>query len=264
MENYPESTYIDKARFEVADCANKASLKPAYASEPTERAIKIYEDFTESAKDGRLTKEAVVTILRLKNKAAEKSFSTAEFYEKQRHYDSAIIYYKDVIDRYPESSYAEKSKTKITSLIEKNVARTRKKTAAVVKKGPAEDGAPAKKKGWLSWMSFGRKAPAGEAAEAVRLDAEAKESVALPAVRGEAGLPVPPPVEEISTEELQAAAAAPKTPVITRASGLITVNALFRRTGGWVPFRFAKKLTPPAGLSGPDSDPNYAGQEIKN
>ncbi|MFA6321707.1 MAG: outer membrane protein assembly factor BamD, partial [Candidatus Omnitrophota bacterium] len=119
IDDYPTSTFIDKAKFEVADCANKASLKPVYDAEPTERAIKAFEDFSRENRDRSLSNEADKAIQRLKDRAAEKSLLTAQFYEKQGRYQAAIIYYKDIINTYPESSFVEMSRSKIESLTEK-------------------------------------------------------------------------------------------------------------------------------------------------
>ena len=112
-DNYPTSDYADKARYEMAYCAYMASHKPAYASEPTDKAIKAFKDFAESSKDEELSKEADETIERLKDKAAEKMFITAEFYEKQKHYDSAVMYYQDIINKNPGTYFARRAEIRI-------------------------------------------------------------------------------------------------------------------------------------------------------
>lgn len=123
LDDYPNSEYLDKAQYELAYCAYRASLKPEYDVEPTAKAIKAFEDFTETNKSEDLAKEADKTIQRLKDKAAEKSFQTAEFYEKQKHYESAIVYYQDVVDRYPDSTFSRRALAKIEELKNKKVKK---------------------------------------------------------------------------------------------------------------------------------------------
>ena len=113
IDDYPTSKFADKAQYEVAQCAYKASLQPAYDAGPTDRALKIFEEYAYSGKDDKLSEEAKKTMQRLKDKAAEKSMLTAKFYEQQHHPRSAIIYYQDVLDRYPDSSHAPTAKAKI-------------------------------------------------------------------------------------------------------------------------------------------------------
>lgn len=119
VDNYPKSEFYERARYEVAYCAYMASLNPAYASEPTDRAIKAFEDFAQSNTDDTMSKEAEATIQRLKDKAAEKSMATARFYDNQKRYDSALLYYEDVLERFPDSSSAREAKVKIEYLKKK-------------------------------------------------------------------------------------------------------------------------------------------------
>ncbi len=115
-EDYPNSKFADKARYETAYCAYKASLKPAYDIEPTDKAIKAFQNFAESNQDKELSKEADKTVLRLRDKAAEKSMITARFYESQNHYQSAVIYYQEVLDKFPDCSFVKEARTKIDKL----------------------------------------------------------------------------------------------------------------------------------------------------
>jgi outer membrane protein assembly factor BamD len=116
VDEYPKSPLVERARYELAYSAYKSSLKPAYDIGPTDKAIQAFEDFMATNKDEELLKEADQTMQRLKDKAAEKSLITARFYERQKHYTSAIIYYQDIIDNFPDSSLVPEAKAKIEEL----------------------------------------------------------------------------------------------------------------------------------------------------
>ena len=115
-EDFPASVLAEKAKYEAAQCAFKASLKPAYDSAPTAKAIRTFEEFASTNKDSELSKEAEKTVHRLKDKGAEKSFMTAQFYERQKKYKGAIIYYRDIIEKFPDSSFARTAQAKIDVL----------------------------------------------------------------------------------------------------------------------------------------------------
>lgn len=177
LDDYPASPLYDKAKYEMANSAYKASLQPAYDQAPTDKALKAFEEFTAGTTDQKLTAEAQETIKRLKNKAAEKSFNTAEFYEQIKRYESAIVYYKDVIDRWPDSASAEVAKVRIEDLKIGNYGHKKgfvpstskagfpwfgqgQKPASVPKVTAPKVVAPvekAPKKGW-SLFDFGKKA----------------------------------------------------------------------------------------------------------
>jgi outer membrane protein assembly factor BamD len=129
IDDYPTSKLVDSAKYQVAYCAYKASLKPPYDSAPTERAIEAFEEFASANTNEELSKEADKTIQRLKDKAAEKSLLTARFYERQKRYQGAIIYYQEVVDKYPESSFVGEAKTKVEEL-KKKVAHESSKLKA--------------------------------------------------------------------------------------------------------------------------------------
>lgn len=116
LDDYPNSKFFEEAKYEVATCAYKASLKPDYDIEPTTKAIKAFEEFSEANSGEGMSSEASKTIQLLKDKSAEKSISVAKFYESQKRYESAIIYYQDVIDRFPDCSFINTAKAKIAEL----------------------------------------------------------------------------------------------------------------------------------------------------
>jgi outer membrane protein assembly factor BamD len=126
VDDYKESDLAARAQYEAAYCAYRSSLKPAYAAEPTEKAIKAFEDFSKETTDKQLTEEADATLRRLKDKAAEKLVMTAEFYERIGQHQSAVVYYKEVLEKYPQGAFAEKAAGKIEEL-EKKIEKTRSK-----------------------------------------------------------------------------------------------------------------------------------------
>ncbi len=226
VEDYPNSPLAEKARYEVANCAYRASLQPAYDAAPTDKAIKAFEEFTEANKDTQLSKEADQTLLRLKDKAAEKSMMTAEFYERTKHYDSAAVYYKDVLERFPDSTIAPIAKKRIEEIQARKVPAERKnwlawpgsgkkqekkvEGAQAQKEGQAQP-APAKKeksKGWFPWFGKGEKEKkaAGEVAQPAEVPAQALSGVAE-----EVPQPAPMPI----TVEEKKEVAAPPAPAVT-------------------------------------------------
>jgi outer membrane protein assembly factor BamD len=122
-EDYPKSRYATQAMYEESYCAYRASLKPAYDSAATDNAIKTFEKFSDKNKDADLAKKADNTMKRLKDNVAQKSFDVAKFYESQVKPQAAIIYYQDVIDSYPDSSFAKESRSRIEALKTKPVTK---------------------------------------------------------------------------------------------------------------------------------------------
>lgn len=175
VDEYPQSKFADKAQYEVAQCAYRASLQPAYDAGPTDRAMRIFEDYAASGQDERLSEEAKKTMQRLKNRAAEKSMITAKFYEQMRHPKSAIIYYQDVVDRYPDSIHTPLAKAKIEEL--QAIKPGSDRVFGWFLKPPETPETPPVKKGWTPIRLFGKK----EAAKAVASPVAAPAAPGIPA-----------------------------------------------------------------------------------
>jgi len=116
ISNYPNSEWSEAAKFQVAKTSSLSSLKPEYDQEASGEAIDKYEQFLKKHPQAELSKEAKKEVGSLTDKQAEKDFKVAEFYEKQKAYKSAEIYYEGVIKQYPDTVWANNARDKIKVL----------------------------------------------------------------------------------------------------------------------------------------------------
>jgi outer membrane protein assembly factor BamD len=126
VEEYPSSELAQKANYEVAQCGYLASLGYSYDQEITDAAIDKFRDFIEDADSEELTQQAKDSLRKLKDKKAEGLYDTAKFYEKTGKYNSAILYYKELADKYPESPLAADAVNRQMKL-ESRVSRKRER-----------------------------------------------------------------------------------------------------------------------------------------
>lgn len=197
-DDYPNSKFSDRAQYEVAYCAYRASLKPVYDVGPTDKAIKAFEEFAQGPNRNKaLAEEADKTIKRLKDRAAEKSLDTAKFYEGQKHYQSAIIYYQDILDRFPDSSFTNQARAKIEEL----TGRMKKLKGKVVLAAPRKDQAKAKepRKAWAPFK-FGKEAKPKKTLEDQPLEAKAEASAVPLALDIETKPAIPEAMPEVKAE----------------------------------------------------------------
>jgi len=116
IDQYPKSELLEQAKYELAYSTSKASLAPGYDQRSTDEAIEVFENVANQAGQ---SEEVVKTLSSLKEKKANSLYDTAKFYEKQKHYDSAFIYYKNIIDKYPETSIANAAAKKLEYIKDK-------------------------------------------------------------------------------------------------------------------------------------------------
>ena len=107
--SYPESEWASAAKYQIAACRAAVSKGPDYDQGATNEAMRKFEDFLKEHPDAVLSNDAQKNIEQLKEKEAESNYTIGRFYEKQKAYDSAKIYYGSVVDTYPKSPWALKA-----------------------------------------------------------------------------------------------------------------------------------------------------------
>ncbi|MDD4908954.1 MAG: outer membrane protein assembly factor BamD [Candidatus Omnitrophica bacterium] len=108
ITTYPDSEWVSAAKFQIASCKASLSRSPDYDQESTREAKSKFEEFVKEHPDAELSKEAIENLKGLEEKEAQSSYEIGRFYEKRKIYGSAKIYYDAVIEKFPQSLWAEK------------------------------------------------------------------------------------------------------------------------------------------------------------
>jgi outer membrane protein assembly factor BamD len=109
VSNYPNSEWSEPSKFQIASCRAALSRSADYDQGAAKEAKFKFEEFVREHPDAVLSQEAEANIEKLNEKEAEAGFNTARFYEKQKAYTAAKIYYNSVINNYRDSSWAAKA-----------------------------------------------------------------------------------------------------------------------------------------------------------
>jgi len=116
VDNYADSEWSEPAKFQIALCAAKSSLDASYDQTLTQEARDKFNEFVKTHPEAELSQEAEAKISELKDKEAESSYKIGQFYEKQKAFDSAKIYYNYVVKNFPNSAWYAKAVEKIQAL----------------------------------------------------------------------------------------------------------------------------------------------------
>ncbi|MEI6632109.1 MAG: outer membrane protein assembly factor BamD [bacterium] len=108
IANYPDSEWVEAARFQIASCRASLSRSSDYDQGATREAKEKFESFVKEHPDATLSRDAEKNIEQLREKEAESNYNIARFYEKQKDYRAARIYYNDVVNNYSFSPWAAK------------------------------------------------------------------------------------------------------------------------------------------------------------
>ncbi|MFH1046077.1 MAG: outer membrane protein assembly factor BamD [Candidatus Omnitrophota bacterium] len=120
IESYPKSQLVDDAKYQIAICAAQSTSGPQYNEEDTDKAIREFKDFVKRYPESQMDDEARSFIDTLQEQKAQKSFEVARFYEKKGNLPSAIIYYEEILNNYPESQWAAQSLERLQVIRKEN------------------------------------------------------------------------------------------------------------------------------------------------
>ena len=121
---YPKSEYLDDAQFKIGLAYYKLSPKSDLDQKYTWQAIEEFQRFMEDYPQSDLKGEAQNYLMQVRNKLAKKDFDTADLYRKLAYYESALVYFEEVLARFYDTKYAEPSlfyKAEIQFKLEKYV-----------------------------------------------------------------------------------------------------------------------------------------------
>ncbi|MBF0619622.1 MAG: outer membrane protein assembly factor BamD, partial [Candidatus Omnitrophica bacterium] len=113
LNDYPDSKWAESARYQIAASDAKRSVGAQYDQKITNVAVQGFEEFVKGHPESELSKEAQDQIGGLRVKEAENNYVIGQFYEKQKKFPSAKIYYELVMNKYGDTAWAAKALERI-------------------------------------------------------------------------------------------------------------------------------------------------------
>jgi outer membrane protein assembly factor BamD len=107
--DFPAGAWADDARFQVCVAYTELSPRPPLDQEYTRTAIDHCESLIAYYPESDYVPRAQELAARMMSRLAEKEFGTAEHYFKRRAYDSANIYYHQIVDSFAATEWAPRA-----------------------------------------------------------------------------------------------------------------------------------------------------------
>jgi outer membrane protein assembly factor BamD len=105
-DEFSTTEYAPLALLRAGDANLRLWHRPELDPSNGETALAIYQELAGRFPNSDAAARARMHVKRLENQFAEKTYKTGIFYLRRKAYDSAIIYFKDVIANYPNSARA--------------------------------------------------------------------------------------------------------------------------------------------------------------
>lgn len=187
LDRYPGHDIADDALYQVGYVWFQAAERPDYDQGAAEKAIQAFNEFIARFPNSDKVAQAKENLATVHSRLTQGSFNIAKFYETQKKPDAAVIYYRDVIQKAPDSEMAKIALKRIEELtpmtesgppLPKDLARYQQRAEAAV----TRDKDKAQK-------SAEDQVPDGPEFAGLRRDMEQVESLPQPEVSANAGQP---------------------------------------------------------------------------
>lgn len=116
VNDYPNSEWVKAATYQIALTDAHRSSDAPYDQKVTQAAVEELKEFTRTYPDAELSQKAEDEIKALRNKEAQNNFLIGRFYEKQKNYESAKIYYETIVQNYKDSPWVVKASAQLREL----------------------------------------------------------------------------------------------------------------------------------------------------
>jgi len=103
------SEYVEQARWRICQAYVKESPNYYHDQTNTDKALQKLQEFIDEYPNSEYSDDANNTILKLRNKLAEKVYHTGELYIKLHAFDSAVVAFEDMLIKYYDTDMAEKA-----------------------------------------------------------------------------------------------------------------------------------------------------------
>ena len=116
VEKFPNDPIAVDAQYQIGYIYSKASVSGTYDPAAANKAKIAYEDFLARYPNSEKSSQAKQNLKKMEHKQTSTAYDIAKFYDKQKQYRAAAIYYNEVIRTQPGSTEGEKAKKRIGEL----------------------------------------------------------------------------------------------------------------------------------------------------
>ncbi len=116
INDYPQSEWAKAAQYQIAAVDASRSSSAQYDQKTTQAAVEEFKELAKANPEAQLSQRAQEQIRQLREKEAQNNFVIAHFYEKQKNYKSAKIYYAAIVEKYKNTTWAMRALEKLREM----------------------------------------------------------------------------------------------------------------------------------------------------
>jgi outer membrane protein assembly factor BamD len=112
-DEFPETPYAPLALLRAGDSNMRQWRKPQLDPTPGEQALGVYQELVGRYPDSEAATRGGIHVRRLRTWFAHKAVMNGVFYLRRKAYDSAILYFKDVVANFSDTEWAPRAVSRL-------------------------------------------------------------------------------------------------------------------------------------------------------
>jgi outer membrane protein assembly factor BamD len=116
VDRYPNSDVAPNAMYQIGYVYFQASRATGYDETAAVRAQEAFEDFLLKYPNSEKVPQAQDNLKVLQSRKTDNSYNIARFYDKQKNYKAAYVYYNEVLQQQPDSPDAARAKQRMDQI----------------------------------------------------------------------------------------------------------------------------------------------------
>ncbi len=116
IERYPRHTQAEMAAFAIGRAYQREAQRAEYDQNAANQSIIAFTDFLVRYPQSERAPLARQYLIEMQQEQARGLFQIARFYEKQHKLQAALVYYNEILERAPQTTWAPLARAKVESL----------------------------------------------------------------------------------------------------------------------------------------------------
>ncbi|MEI8314999.1 MAG: outer membrane protein assembly factor BamD [Verrucomicrobiota bacterium] len=116
LERYPKDPLAEDAQFQIGWAYHSEAQRAEYDQNNANQSIASFKDFLVRYPASAKAEQARQLLAELKQEQSKGLFQIGHFYEKNKNYRAALIYFNEVIEQNPRSDWANQAQRKLALL----------------------------------------------------------------------------------------------------------------------------------------------------
>jgi outer membrane protein assembly factor BamD len=116
IDRYYQSEEVDDAYYQIGATWFAASRETGYDAGAAEKAVDAFRDFLKLFPKSELAPQARENLAAINAQQSGGTLGIARFYENQKKWDAAAIYYNEILKKYPNSEDAQTARERLAAI----------------------------------------------------------------------------------------------------------------------------------------------------